>query len=398
MKSFKDTVHIEHGRGPGFDKVRKTCFIAKKHGFDFVWIDTCCIDKTSSAELSEAIISMYRWYRESRVCYAYLADVPSNISFESLKSNWFYRGWTLQELIAPSVVVFFDQKWQEIGTKSSLRSIISGITGIPNAILEEADLESVSVAQRMSWASKRETTRVEDRAYCLMGIFGVNMPIIYGEGENAFLRLQEEIIKISDDHSLFAWKSLDGRCGLLATSPAAFLESGKIVPSNSSNILSGALSGPIRMNKQGINLKVRFMDMDRTSFQRVGLAILPCAVKGDLGKTVGIYVRAISEAEGSYVRTMSNRLELINLKNFAKSKYSEENICVPRRHRLYNGQSLLATSELTTKIDETLSDDSDAGTDIASIFSDGGLSASSASTASLDPIQTPESARFPERC
>ena len=163
--------------------------------------DLCCIDKTSSAELSEAINSMYRWYQESGVCYAYLADVPPN-AFS--KSRWFTRGWTLQELIAPSTVIFLDQKWQEIGTKSSLQRVISEITGIPTDILLGGDLEDASIAQRMSWASKRETTRVEDAAYCLMGIFSIHMPMLYGEGERAFIRLQEEIMRVSDDHSLFA--------------------------------------------------------------------------------------------------------------------------------------------------------------------------------------------------
>ena len=108
---------------------------------------------------------------------------------EFSKSRWFTRGWTLQELIAPSTVVILDQKWQEMGTKSSLQGMISEITGIPTNILLGGDLERASVAQKMSWASKRETTRVEDLAYCLMGIFGIHMPMLYGEGEMAFTRL-----------------------------------------------------------------------------------------------------------------------------------------------------------------------------------------------------------------
>ena len=104
--------------------------------------DLCCIDKTSSAELSEAINSMYRWYQESGVCYAYLADVPPN-AFS--KSRWFTRGWTLQELIAPSTVIFLDQKWQEIDTKSSLQEVISEITSIPTNILLGGDLEGTNI-------------------------------------------------------------------------------------------------------------------------------------------------------------------------------------------------------------------------------------------------------------
>jgi hypothetical protein len=236
--TFQDIESADVKKEERCEKIRNTCTVAADHGFDYVWIDTCCIDKTSSAELSEAINSMYRWYQESAVCYAYLADVLSKAddhqsmarSSEFSKSKWFTRGWTLQELIAPFIVIFFDQKWQEIGTKSSLRQPISEITGIPDSILLGDDLECASVAQRMSWASERETTRVEDRAYCLIGIFSVNMPLLYGEGERAFIRLQEEIIKVSDDHSLFAWESDDSSGSLLATSPAAFSNSSKIIP------------------------------------------------------------------------------------------------------------------------------------------------------------------------
>ena len=240
---------------------------------------------------------MYRWYQESGVCYAYLADVLSKAddhqstarSSELSRSKWFTRGWTLQELIAPFIVIFFDQKWQEIDTKSSLRQPISEITGIPDGILLGDDLECASVAQRMSWASRRDTTRVEDRAYCLMGIFSVNMTLLYGEGERAFIRLQEEIIKVSDDHSLFAWESSDSSGGLLATSPAAFSNSSKIIPLNSSSTLSGAIT----VNNKGIHLKLRFRD--RTSFQGVALAILPYIAKEKKKEKVAFYVRAMPE-------------------------------------------------------------------------------------------------------
>src|SRR5271156_2734122 len=170
--TFQDIEGAEVEGKVGYEKVGRTCAMAAAHGFGYVWIDTCCIDKTSSAELSEAINSMYRWYQGSMVCYAYLADVPRKAldprnGIEGSKfsrSRWFTRGWTLQELIAPPMVIFLDQGWQEIGTKSSLHGTISTITGIPNNILLGGDLESASVAQRMSWASKRETKRVEDVA------------------------------------------------------------------------------------------------------------------------------------------------------------------------------------------------------------------------------------------
>jgi hypothetical protein len=176
----------------GYDKVEHFCDIAAADGFEYLWLDTCCIDKTSSSELSEAINSMYKWYQNAEVCYVYLSDVasyedPRELESNFVRSRWFTRGWTLQDLIAPSTVIFFADDWQEIGTKPSLQEVISAITGINANILLGDDLESASVTQRMSWASKRKTARSEDLAYCLLGIFGVNMPMLYGEGERALL-------------------------------------------------------------------------------------------------------------------------------------------------------------------------------------------------------------------
>lgn len=199
----------------GFDKILKTCNQARIDKYKYAWVDTCCIDKSSSAELTEAINSMFKWYRGAGVCYAFLSDV-SKAEFDSTfsKSRWFTRGWTLQELIAPDDVVFFDRDWQDLGTKRNHHSLISNITGINVDVLSgvkrsrspwDDGIEQFSVAQRMSWASGRETTRVEDEAYCLLGIFNINMPMLYGEGSRAFIRLQEEIIRRYDDDSILAW-------------------------------------------------------------------------------------------------------------------------------------------------------------------------------------------------
>lgn len=210
--SFQDMLdHTKASTMPNFDKIRHACSQALLDGLEYVWIDTCCINKESSAELSEAINSMYRWYKGAKICYALLADVQAGADTRDIldqisHSEWFDRGWTLQELIAPDIVVFFNQSWQQLGTKLSLRESLSFRTGIDSAVLTGWEHPSTrSVAQRMSWASRRKTTRIEDEAYCLLGIFGVNMPMLYGEGTAAFLRLQEEIMKASDDHSIFAW-------------------------------------------------------------------------------------------------------------------------------------------------------------------------------------------------
>ncbi|KAK0651027.1 heterokaryon incompatibility protein-domain-containing protein [Cercophora newfieldiana] len=202
----------------GFRKVTGACDEAKRDGFEYIWIDTCCIDKTSSAELSEAINSMFLWYQSADICYVYLADVwyslriggvDGNWKSNLIRSRWFKRGWTLQELLAPRNIVFYDHTWKRLETKAGLTRSIERATGIDRRTLLQPDLVNrASIARRMSWAAYRETTRVEDMAYCLMGIFGVNMPLLYGEGENAFVRLQEEIIKRSTDQTILAWGAL----------------------------------------------------------------------------------------------------------------------------------------------------------------------------------------------
>ena len=219
-----------------------------------------CIDKRSSAELSEAINSMFRWYAGARVCYEYLSDVHGDarrsntrywwtdqrrggIHKQFYASRWYTRGWTLQELIAPKTVQFYDRNWVDAGEKSQLLKQLPQITGVGvDVLISREALPLTSVAMRMSWASGRETTRIEDRAYCLLGIFDVNMPLLYGEGRKAFQRLQEEIVRtaIVVDHSILAWKptatewaemvqSVAPVSQLLAPSPAGFRYSRDVV-------------------------------------------------------------------------------------------------------------------------------------------------------------------------
>ena len=309
----------------GYGKISQCCHIARVNGLDYVWIDTCCIDKTSSAELSEAINSMYRWYQEAVVCYAYLADVPSKKAFEDnswrfKNSRWFTRGWTLQELIAPSKVVFFGDKWKKLGDKTGLQQTISDCTDIPVSVLSGADdLDTFSVAQRMSWAAKRQTSRIEDRAYCLMGIFGVNMPLIYGERETSFIRLQEEIMRILDDHSLFAWRAKNQN-GLLAKSPAAFISSHNIVQSNPFN----TLNNPLTMSSRGIHLDVRFIGIGHRA---LGLVVLHCKQEGS-DKFIAIYVRDLFFTLQQFRRVQTEKFELVDLKKFRPSQYPFRRICI----------------------------------------------------------------------
>ncbi|KAF2653853.1 HET-domain-containing protein, partial [Lophiostoma macrostomum CBS 122681] len=207
------------GRTPdkanGYAKLDNGCRVAAAAGYDYFWIDTCCIDKTNNAELSEAINSMFQWYRQAEICFAYLADVPENVDLASADSafshsRWFTRGFTLQELLAPSEVLFFAENWTEIASRNKSVSLMTQITSIPSQFLLGQDLEDASVAMRMSWVANRRTTKAEDIAYCLLGIFDIQMPLLYGEHEaGAFRRLQQEITKHSDDQSIFAWRTDD---------------------------------------------------------------------------------------------------------------------------------------------------------------------------------------------
>jgi hypothetical protein len=211
---------------PGFKKVKDSCDKVKDR-YEWIWIDTCCIDKTSSAELSEAINSMYRWYEDAGICYVYLSDFHgTEVTFDTLSAcRWFSRGWTLQELVAPSEIIFCNADWIDIGSKIDHIELLSTITGIHNYVLDFVSPQSCNIAQRMSWASNRNTTREEDMAYCLLGLFDVHLPPIYGEGAiKAFMRLQEEILKRAKDHTIFLWTpSHEPRNhGLLATSPKPF--------------------------------------------------------------------------------------------------------------------------------------------------------------------------------
>lgn len=206
--SFKDLK-----TGPRTDKAgyRKLKFCAEQAARDelrFIWVDTCCIDKSNNTEVSEAINSMFRWYQRAVRCYVYLPDVQrdggdSNNSIQLWepqfrKSRWFTRGWTLQELLAPSSVEFFDTCGNKLGDKRYLERQLHEITGISVQALRGTALSKFAVSERLSWAETRQTKREEDKAYSLLGIFNIHIPLIYGEGmNNAFKRLKEEIDKNS---------------------------------------------------------------------------------------------------------------------------------------------------------------------------------------------------------
>lgn len=296
-----------------WDKVKSACRQAISDGYDYTWIDTCCIDKTSSAELSETLNSMYTWYENASICYTYLSDVsantnpheglkkaPSEPPSEFEKSRWFTRGWTLQELLAPRRVIFFSRDWVKIGEKSDICGVLSRITRIDEKFLmRTTPLESASVAKRMSWAADRRTTRPEDIAYCLMGIFSINMPMLYGEGgERAFLRLQEEIMKQSDDQSIFAWTDShappETLHGLLATAPSFFADCHNIV-----SYEDVKPRPPYAMTNRGLRIDLPLTTLGRGTF----LAALYCPVPPDYVESsyLGIVLKRLSVSD-RYVR------------------------------------------------------------------------------------------------
>lgn len=262
-----------------------------KERLKYIWIDTCCIDKTDALELSEAINSMFKWYARAEVCYAQIADfesefvatnqtsgygsnnsraveqyqsyemppIPANPQLTERAKNglkgcrWFTRGWTLQELIAPPTLEFFDSNWIYFGNRDELGDLLTGITKIDRRIFEshgnphkERDIVSIlskmTIAKKMSWAQNRQTAKTEDIAYSLLGIFGVTMPMTYGEENEAFIRLQKEIIAQYNDLSIFAWTAnstgnygeVPEFRGILAHSPAEFANAGSFESSRNS--------------------------------------------------------------------------------------------------------------------------------------------------------------------
>lgn len=330
----------------GFSKIQSACQEAHRQGLDYLWVDTCCIDKTSSAELSEAINSMFKWYQRSQICYAFLEDVEQpSINLPDMRgacnasernfttSRWFTRGWTLQELIAPKEVVFYNKNWVSIGEKGTSSELIKKITGIDTFILEGGPLPEVSVGRRMSWAVDRQTTREEDIAYSLMGLFDINMPLLYGEGPKAFIRLQEEILRQSDDHTLFAWRSapestIRGTAsGLLADHPRNFRNFRSRTIGNTADVQEvhkdhkdhivrvwdhKAPQNPITITNKGIHITSRVVDLHAAwNPDQSMILILNCSPGGDTERATGIYIRR--QYEDRYARVRTDELAEVRL-------------------------------------------------------------------------------------
>jgi hypothetical protein len=348
---------------PQLQKIRGACRIARQLGLRWIWIDSCCINKANSVEETESINSMFRWYRDATVCITYLSDVKVNLHeadkssaaifnsthAENSPSVWFQRGWTLQELLAPRIMKFYDARWQYMGTKSELARPLQLITGIKESYLTgEENFREASVAAKMSWMAGRETSRIEDIAYSMLGIFNVHMNPQYGEGMRAFRRLQQELLASTTDESIFAWKKpLDGPAahikasgkvafaedewGLLAASPEWFRYSGNVTvaaandldrPLGGYSITGQGVAGPIPENVRqtsefvaGLTLVgvVPYLAYKAVRVRQDNKFILNCLEPDDKGKlrSVRIYLRVVSRSPRIFVRTRCHEYDLV---------------------------------------------------------------------------------------
>ncbi|KAG2158952.1 heterokaryon incompatibility protein-domain-containing protein [Suillus bovinus] len=244
--------------GPGYEKLKNFCEQAKKYNVEFAWSDTCCIDKSSSTELDESIRSMFRWYRNSGICIVHLAK--STTIEDILHDEWTERGWTLQELLAPFHIKFFNKHWKpmtnDLNDKrkeatTKLLQTLEKATGIPHReIYWQFNPGPFKVDERMVWAARRKTMRVEDVAYSLMGIFDVSLQIAYGEGgDRAFCRLIEAIMQ-AGDHSVLNWKGTAAKhhsSDVIPRSPRSFLNRPEL------KLASG---GRLEMTMNGLGLRM----------------------------------------------------------------------------------------------------------------------------------------------
>lgn len=308
----------------GFEKIVGFCKKAKEDKFQYGWVDTCCINKRNSTELSEALNSMYRYYASSQSCYIYLSDVKIGGDRSILdlirESRWFRRGWTLQELIAPYDRVLFDANWDPIKPEEGGVDIIESLSlaaGVPLDLLTKDEPPSYyCVAERMSWAAKRQTTREEDMAYCLLGLFDVHMVALYGEGgKKAFRRLQMEIMQTSFDQTLFAWRApaYDLRdfsdTGMLAQAPSDFEGSRGL------SIWGPRYLAPFSMTNVGLHVRLADVTPKTPELDPPGLpegtvtAMIQCDIKDQVtGEWHGlaVYLAPVRSAEvrinGSFLK------------------------------------------------------------------------------------------------
>ncbi|KIW06730.1 uncharacterized protein PV09_02424 [Verruconis gallopava] len=331
--SFQDMSNLAAAKQKsGFEKLEETCKKAARDGISHIWIDTCCIDKSGPHDqIQSEINSMFQYYSQAEVCYVYLADVPGSCpqlrdgdrlkeTFPKTKltwkqhierSRWFTRGWTLQELIAPKKVEFYNRRWRWIGSlRGALMETVSTATRIPHGVLKKdpsSSLEEYTIAERMGWAATRRTTKEEDMAYCLLGIFNITMATIPGEGLRAFERLQLEILRRSADHSIFAWnwrsgfkRKHGGNESLLAPQPVYFLASEPIVPIRETRAKTVRGEHPFEMTNRGLEIRLPVLrDATKPAGSKSRLALLNCAYLNKKGKKerIALLVKEIDDGK-----------------------------------------------------------------------------------------------------
>lgn len=336
----------------GYTKIKYSCDQAQRDGLEYIWIDCCCIDKSSSAELSEAINSMFSWYEKSRRCYVYLFDLnrPNHLPITFEESRWLRRGWTLQELVAPMHVEFYDHQWIRLGDKGTrprqtissdpgdefdgfeaifnldsaqpkdyegnLAYRIESVTRIPIEVLTLKQrpisrlLLRFPAAQRLSWAANRQTTKVEDRAYSLLGLFDVKMPLLYGEGKEAFVRLQQEIMNRYHDQTLLAFtrqRHIHWQLhGPLADDPAVFANSTIVRVPKPQRKMSRPLEEPFSYSWRHIDLQI-YLCLSLGQDQKYALAILDCGYSDDPLSRPSLLLRRL-DGFGSFYRRIEHSI------------------------------------------------------------------------------------------
>jgi hypothetical protein len=351
----------------GYTKIKYSCDQAQRDGLEYIWIDTCCINKSSSAELSEAINAMFNWYETASRCYVYLFDLnrPNHpdISFE--ESRWFRRGWTLQELIAPVHVEFYDHMWMPLGDKGTgsrewicsksdqadgshgleatldvdftepgdyegnLVYRVESITRIPIEVLTLKQrpigrlLSRFSAAQRLSWAANRQTARLEDQAYSLLGLFDVKMPLLYGEGKEAFLRLQQQIMNRYHDQTLLAFtrqKDVQWQLhGPLASDPAVFAYSNIIHIPRSQRSIPKTLQELFSYSWRHIDLQI-YLCSSLGQGQKYALGILDCGYSDEPLSRPALVLRRVDGPGCSYRRIEHSTLCRISARHLLNSE------------------------------------------------------------------------------